>query len=213
VVALLVSKGVTSPQHQKLVRGGSQNRYLNTIFKYEDGRREANARSAVGNTLYIPHPDGRLQQDRVALVQDGVRRLIRFSPRDDTVQLPSSTSVAIQLQRPDSQAVGVTRLGPDGCFLYFDVTLSSSCGFFRATVRFARTTMEESGLTRWSVDELAVLYTLYAGVPGHYGLRCITSWCDLIVCLFSSPVPYKLSSMTGFVYWKCGKCVCFVCVC
>jgi len=77
-----------------------------------------------------------------------------------------------------------------------------------------RTAMEQSGLTRWSVDELAVLYTLHAGVPGRYGLRCIASWCDLIVCLFSSPVPYKLSSMTVFVYWKCNEyvCVLFACV-
>jgi len=147
-------------------------------------------------------------------LQDGVGRLIRFSPRDDTVQLSSSTSVAIQLPRPDRQAPGVTRLGPDGCFLYFDVALSSNCGFFRDTVRFGRTAMEQSGLTRWSVDELTVLYTLHAGVPGHYGLPCIASWCDLIVCLFSSPVAYKLSSMTDFVYWKCGEhvCVLFACV-
>ena len=32
---------------------------------------------------------------------DGVMRLTLFSPRDDTVQLSSSTSVAIQLPRPD----------------------------------------------------------------------------------------------------------------
>jgi len=61
---------------------------------------------------------------------------------------------------------------------------------------------------RWSVGESAVLYTLHTGVPGHYGLRFIASWCDVIVCLFSSPVPYKLSSMTDFVYWKCGEHVC-----
>jgi len=54
-------------------------------------------------------------------LQDGVGLLTRFSPRDDPVQLPSSTSVAIQLPRQDCQAAGVTRLGTDGCFLYFDV--------------------------------------------------------------------------------------------
>jgi len=75
-------------------------------------------------------------------------------------------------------------LTPDGCFLYFDVVLSSSCGVFRDTVRLARTAMEQSGLARWSVDELAVLYTLQAGVSGHCRLRCVASWCDLIVCLF-----------------------------
>jgi len=95
------------------------------------------------------------------LLQDGVGRLTRFSPRDDPVQLPSSTSVAI-LPQPDRRAAGVTRLGPDGCFLYFDVALSISGGVFRATVRLARTAMEQSGLTRWNVAELAVHCTLRA---------------------------------------------------
>ena len=67
--------------------------------------------------------------------------------------------------------------------------VSSSCGVFRATVRLVRTAMEQSGLTRWGVDELAVLYTLHAGVPGRYGLRCTTSWCDLMVCLFPHQCP------------------------
>jgi len=44
--------------------------------------------------------------------------------------------------------------------------------------------MEQSGLTRWNVPELVVLYTLYAGVHGYYGLRCTANWCDLMVCLF-----------------------------
>jgi len=46
-----------------------------------------------------------------------------------------------------------------------------------------------SGLTRWSVDELAILYTLHAGVPGRYGLRCTTTWCDLMVCFFPHQCP------------------------
>ena len=49
--------------------------------------------------------------------------------------------------------------------------------------------MEKSGLARWSVDELAVLYTLQVGVSGHYGLRCVASWCDLIVSLFPHQCP------------------------
>ena len=51
---------------------------------------------------------------------------------------------------------------PDDYFLSFDVVLSSSCGVFRTTVRLARTAMEQSGLTRWDVVELAVSYTLRA---------------------------------------------------
>jgi len=132
---------------------------------------------AAQSEVLFTYPTRTGDYDKIGrpLLQDGVGRLIRFSPRDDTVQLPSSTSVAIQLPRPDHQAAGVTRLGPDGYFLYFDVALSSRSGFFRSTVHFTRTAMEQSGLTRWSVDELAVLYTLHAGVPGHYGLRLIAS--------------------------------------
>ena len=85
---------------------------------------------------------------------------VSHSFQDDPVQLPSSTSVVIQLPRPDCRAAEITRLGPDSCFLYFVVVLSISGGLFRATVRLARTAMEESGLTRWNVAELAVLYTL-----------------------------------------------------
>jgi len=109
-----------------------------------------------------PSPMGDYHKIGRPSLKDGVGRLTRFSPRDDPVQLSSSTSVAIQLPRPDRRAVGVTRLGPDGCFLYFDVALSISGGFFRPTVRLARTAMEQSGLTRWNVAELAVLYTLRA---------------------------------------------------
>jgi hypothetical protein len=83
-------------------------------------------------------------------------------------------------------------LGPDGAFLYFDVALPSRCGFFRATVRLARTAMEQCGLSRWSVDELAVLYTLQAGVPARYGLRLTASWCDVMGLFGSSPVADKL---------------------
>jgi len=48
-------------------------------------------------------------------LQDGC--LTRFSPLDDPVQLTYSLSVAIQLPQPDRRTAGVTRLGPDGCFL------------------------------------------------------------------------------------------------
>jgi len=71
-----------------------------------------------------------------------VGRLTRFSPRDDHAHLASSTSVAIQHPRLDRQASGVTTWGPDGCFLYLDVVLSSNYGVFKGTVRLARTAME-----------------------------------------------------------------------
>jgi len=75
-------------------------------------------------------------------LQDGVGRLTGFSPWDDHAHLASSTSVVIQHPRPNRRASGVSRLGPDGYFLYFDDVLSSGCGVFRVTVRLARTAME-----------------------------------------------------------------------
>jgi len=61
--------------------------------------------------------------------------------------------------------------------------LSTNCGFFRVTVRLARTAMEQNGLTRWNVAELAVLYTLQAGVPGRYRLHYTASWTANFVCM------------------------------
>ena len=89
-----------------------------------------------------PTPTVDYNKIRRPSLQDRVRRLTYFSPRDDHAHLPSSTSVVIQDLRPDRRVSGVTRLGPDGCFLYFDVVLSSNCGVFRVTVRLARTAME-----------------------------------------------------------------------
>ena len=48
-----------------------------------------------------PTPTGDYDKIGRPSLQDGVGRLARFSPLDDPVQLPISTSVAIQLPRPD----------------------------------------------------------------------------------------------------------------
>jgi len=159
---------------------------------------------AAQSEVLFTYPTRTGDYDKIGrpLLQDGVGRLIRFSPPGDQVQSPSSVPEATQRPRPDRRAAGVTRLGPDGAFLYFDVALPSRCGFFRATVRLARTAMEQRGLSRWSVDELAVLYTLQAGVPARYGLRLTASWCDMMGLFGSSPVADKLASLTGFVYDK-----------
>jgi len=65
----------------------------------------------------------RMDKIRRPSLQDGVGRLTLFSPRDDNGKV---ASVAIQRPRPERRAAGITKLGPDGCFLNFDVTLSSS---------------------------------------------------------------------------------------
>jgi len=59
--------------------------------------------------------------------------------------------------RPERRTVGVTRLGPNGIFMYFNLALSSHCGFFRASVRLARSLLEHPQLTRWSVDDPIVV--------------------------------------------------------
>ena len=60
--------------------------------------------------------------------------------------------------RPERRAAGVTRMGPNDVLLYFDLALLSHCSFFRVSVRLARSLLEHPKLTRWSFDELVVLY-------------------------------------------------------
>ena len=57
-----------------------------------------------------PTPTGDYDKIGRPSLQDGVGRLTRFSPRDNHGKV---VSVTIQHRR----AAGVTRLGPDGCFL------------------------------------------------------------------------------------------------
>jgi len=66
--------------------------------------------------------------------------------------------VLLHCSRPERQVAGVTRLGPDSVFLYFDFALSSHCGIFRESVRLARSLLEHPKLRQWSVDELVVPY-------------------------------------------------------
>ena len=80
------------------------------------------------------------------VVHDGLARLL--SSRHDRVQCVPH--VLSHDARPERRAVGVTRLGPDGIFLYFDLALSShrDCGFFRASVRLAHSLLEPPKLTQ-----------------------------------------------------------------
>jgi len=74
------------------------------------------------------------------VVHDGLVRL--QAPRHCHVQCVSR--VLLHSSRPEPRATGVTRLGPDGVFLYFDLALSSHCGFFRASVFLERSLLEHS---------------------------------------------------------------------
>jgi len=76
--------------------------------------------------------------------------------------------------RPERRAVGVTRLGPNGIFMYFDLALSSHCGSF----------------------------TLQAGAPACYGLRRTSSWCDMMDVCGSKQVADMLLERTLCVFDK-----------
>jgi len=85
--------------------------------------------------------------------------LVRLqAPRHGHVECVSR--VLLHGSRPEHRAACVTRLVPDDVFLYFDLALSShcDCGFFRASLRLARSLLEHPKLTRWSVNELVVPY-------------------------------------------------------
>jgi len=92
------------------------------------------------------------------------------APRHGHVECVSH--VLLHGSRPECQAAGVTRVGPNNVFLYFDLALSShsDCGFFRASVRLARSLLEHPKLTRWSVNELVVLYVQ----EGHQSTACLS---------------------------------------
>jgi len=105
--------------------------------------------------------------DRISrpVVHDGLER--EACSMLPVMAQPSACPTFSHEARPERCAVGVTRMGPDGIFMYFDLALSRHCGFFRASVRLARSLLEHPQLTRWSVDELVVRTQL----PAYYGLR------------------------------------------
>jgi len=89
--------------------------------------------------------------------------------------------------RPERRAAGVTRLGPDGEFLYFELALSSHCGFFTASVHLARSLLEHLKHTRWSVDELVVPYVQ----EDHQSTSCLSALfhtCGHLKKVCSSPL-------------------------
>jgi len=79
----------------------------------------------------------------------------RQAPRHGHVECVSHDLLHGSQSEP--RATGVTRLGPDGIFLYFDLALSSHCGFFRASVFLERSLLEHS--------ETRALERQYAGCP------------------------------------------------
>jgi len=105
--------------------------------------------------LAIPRAGDYDRNDR-SVVYDGLERF--HTSRH--VQSQCMSHVLLREVRPERRTVGVTRLGPNGIFMCFDLVLSIYCGFFRASARLTRSLLEHPQLTRWSVDELVVLFTL-----------------------------------------------------
>jgi len=128
-------------------------------------RRKPSAASPV-STRAVAAPEPDVLVTHLAIERAGVYDLISHpvvhdgqvrlqAPRHGHIECVSR--VLLHGSRPERTAAGVTRLGPDGVFLYIDLALSSHCGFFRAFVRLARSLLEHPKLTRWSIDELVVL--------------------------------------------------------
>ena len=104
--------------------------------------------------------------------------------------------------RPERRAVGVTRFDPDGIFMYFYLALSNHCKFLRASVRLTRSLLDHPQPTRWSVNDLVVLFTFQTGVPACNGLRRTSSWCDMMDVCGTKQVEDMLLRRTLCVYDK-----------
>ena len=78
----------------------------------DEGRSMLDAQPEVLFTY--PTPTGDYNKIRRRSLHDEVGRLSCFCPRDDHDKVASVTIQRLQL---DHRVAGVTRLGPDGCFL------------------------------------------------------------------------------------------------
>jgi len=105
----------------------------------------------------------------------------------------SVSRVLLQGSRRENRAAGVTRLGPDCILLYFNLVLSSHCGFFRASVRLTRSLLEHPKLKRWSVDELVVLYVQ----EDHQSTSCLSA-------LFHACEHLKKGLLLATVRFRCA---------
>ena len=82
-------------------------------------------------------------------------------PHHDHVECVSR--VLLHRSQLEPRDTGVTRLGPDGVFLYFDFALSSNCGFFRTFV-FLESSLPEHSKTH-ALERRCVGCPLCAGGP------------------------------------------------
>jgi len=113
-------------------------------------------------------------------------RLVRLqAPSHGHVECVSR--VFLHGSRPEPRATGVTRLGPDGIFLYFDLALSSHCGFFRASVFLERSLMEHSE-TRVLERRCAGCPLCTGGPPVDSCLSALFHACTHIKKVCSSPL-------------------------
>ena len=152
----------------------------------DEGRAILAAQPEVLSTY--PSQMGDYDKIRRPSLQDGVGRLTRFSPRDYPVQLSSSTSVTIQLPRPDSELLA----SPGWALTAVSGSLRSRIVHQLWGIQRHSPPRAHSDGTEWSdaLERNRVRCSLHSvGVPGRYGLRCTSSWCDLMVCLFVHQCP------------------------
>jgi len=129
------------------------------------------------------------------VVHDGLVRL--QAPCHGHVQCVSR--VLLHGSRPERRAAGLTRMGPDSVFLYFDLALSSHCGFFRASVRLARSLLEHPKFMCWSVYALVVFYVQ----DNHQSTSCLSALfhacghlekvCTLQMCSIARNITHQAS--------------------
>jgi len=103
------------------------------------------------------------------------------------IHVECASHVLLHGSQPERQASGVKRLDPDSVFLYFNLALSSYCSFFRASVCLARSLLEHLKLTRWSINELVVLYVQ----EDHQSTSCLSALfhaCGHLEKVCSSPL-------------------------
>jgi len=179
VVALIISEGVKSPQHQKLVRGvcldsifergwakgwqcspNSQRCASHTPPQWKITTRSGGPRCRMGLGVSLVSPR------ETTLCTCLPARPWPSSSHDRTSELLASpgwalTAASCILMSYCPSAVGFSE--PLSAEIIHELSISFPINkIISLSVRLARTAMEQSGLTRWNVAELAVLYTLRA---------------------------------------------------
>jgi len=86
-------------------------------------------------------------------------------------------------QRSQRDVHGVRLRAHDADVLVYDISVSTRCGNFRASVAFSRWVLCGPSLLDWSDTEYAFLFWMQGGVPGQF--RCV-SWDAVVHCSWAA---------------------------